>query len=400
MRTLSFCLVLASLPACGPPPGADEASAKLRSGDLPGAVQSYRSWQGQTHGQDRELVRALAMATLDQAFGAPSADVRLAAVSAAARLDDDRFSDAVSERLGDDDELIAVTAAAALLRSHPDAPAVVTRSLTSEQAAARAVAVDVLGQKVGGAARPDILKLVHDPDPGVRAAVADALGAIGADLDAAVLVGLTRDAAGPVRASALRALARLPEQSRSPGALAAARGALADPYLGARLAAIALLDRSWPASREDLGGSFKDPFTALRAAVIRAKRGLAAEEAPLTGALAARDPSLRQAGLNAVAELFRGETAIAYVRPLLRDPDAGVRLAAARALVRLDRPEDARPVFLQAVADGANADLRLSAATDLAHLGDARGLDTLVASLLDATALVRISAAETLLHLL
>src|SRR5688572_11463926 len=119
---MRFVPLLVLFTACGGPPGAEEAQSKLRAGDLQGAVQSYRAWRGQADREDDTLLEALAVATLSQAMESPSVDVRIAAVGAAGRLDDASFAEAVEKRLGDEDPLVAAMAAAALLRSHPDAP--------------------------------------------------------------------------------------------------------------------------------------------------------------------------------------------------------------------------------------------------------------------------------------
>jgi HEAT repeat protein len=392
---LALALLLST--ACGAPPGADEAHRKLSSGDLPGAVQSYGAWRRESGRPDPRLVEDVALLTLEQALASPSMDIRLAAVEAVGRLGDDRFTERMATLMADEDEAVATKAAAALLHDHPDAPAVIGRALQAETPAARATAVAALGRQVGRSARTDVLRLVADRSEDVRAATADALGGIADEADLTVLITMTKDPAASVRASALGALARLPRGARSPEALGAARQALADAYLGARLSALQVLDRNWPITKGDLSGSFKDSFTAIRAAVVRVKRGdPTGAEAAISAALSSPDSSLRQAALNAVAEVLAPVPALAAVRSRLRDPDPAARLAVARALIRLGQPGEARPILVAAL--GLELQLRLAAAEDLARLGDERGTDSLLQAVVDAPGTARVRAAEILLQ--
>src|SRR5262249_59577496 len=138
-----------------------------------------------------------------------------------------------------------------------------------------------------------------------------------ADADAR-LAGAARDArAGAVRAAGVAAVGR-----RDRGAV---RAALADPFLGARLAAVDALGKE--GARELLGA---DPYVALRAAALLGDP--AAGGAVLRAALAAPDAALRESALDEAAAIDPGPRAAELVVSLADDPEPRVRPAARRAL--------------------------------------------------------------------
>lgn len=463
-RLLLACLLAALAVACGgPPSSAREAQRRLEAGDLSGAEQiveqellsypkepllwnvrirvhlargdaaravaAYREWRELRRGHDRGALRAMALSTLWQGMGSPSAEVKIAAIEAAVALDAESLAERVSQLLDDDHEQVKATAAAALLRSHPDAPTILTEALESDDPRARAIAVEALGRKVGRAAREEILSALGDADANVRVAAIGAFAAILEGGDGARLAEMAaKDPDGRVRAAALRALAR----ARWKGAVAVAREALADAYLGARLAAVETLkELAGQEARAELArlAAGTDPFLALRAGVALARLGdRGPGRAALERALAAEDWTIRAAGLNAAAELAPREQAVALVAPLARDPEPAVRLAAARALERLGRGRDAAAIWAEALAWPDEA-LRLQAAADLMRAGDPRGraalealattaspatrrqavaslaaarepTDGAIAALADENGLVRVAAALTLLSVL
>lgn len=351
----------------------------LARGDARTAVDAYRRFRAARGGKDDERVlRGMVLMTLWQGLRSPSPEVRRASARAVEKLELERLAEEVSRLLGDDDDTVRATAAVAILRGHPDAPAILQDSLSSESPEARVVALEGLSRKVGRHARVNYLDAARDPDERVRAAAVRALGAHGDAADAAILSRLAvRDPSGPVRAAALRALSALDPRGRAP----LAREALGDRYLGARLAALELLTKSAGADLDrDLrtAAAGPDPYVALRAGVILARRGDRRPGfAALERALSHASWPVRAAALNAVAEIA-DESAASLARPLGADAEPGVRLAVARALERAGRAAEAIPILAAALALE-DETWRLGAATDLARIGDPRGSQALVA---------------------
>lgn len=464
LAPLLLLLPLLAAAACGPPPEARRAQRLLAAGrvaeaeqladrelarfpkqpllwrvkiqaafarrDPARAVALYREWVALRGAPDRDALRAMAMSTLWQALRTPSPAIRLRAVQIAERLELEPLADEVMRRMGDDDPAVRAAAAVAVLRAHPDAPRIATDALSSDRAEARAIAVEGIARKVGRRALPDLVPRLRDPDARVRRAAVRAVAPLApARVLADILRMARRDPAGPVRAEALRAAA----DRGAPGIVPAAVAALRDPYLGARLAAVAALARRAGAEatarlRPLVSGG--DPLVALRAAAALARRDRdpGAVVAAATAALAQPAWPIRAAALNALPADGGNPAVAAARRAASRDPEVRVRLAAARALVRLGARDDARAT-LAAVLAGDDDDARIEAAIDLARLGDSRGgpalaalaeaaspltrrravralrylgepSDALAGALADEDAEVRVTAAETALELL
>lgn len=297
-------------------------------------------------------LRPRAVATLRDALAAPAPEARIAAIEAAERLDEAGLFDPVTRLLTDDDERVRAAAAGATVKGHPDAPRILTESLRATDPAARVIAVTALGRKVGELASADLAAALADSDPRVREA---AVVAVAPFAGAGMLLPLAADASGAVRARAVSALAR---HAKDPAAAAAIVAALHDPYLGARLAAIDGL-RGLPSSEPKAGVTIASTHEFLHAA------GASAIGLCVTSS----DPTLRAAAADAA-----GKAEIETIRPLLKDPDPAVRLAAARALLRAGRGSEAQP-FFQSGLGLPDPWLRLQSAIDLARLGDVAALD-------------------------
>jgi len=299
--------------------------------------------------------------------------VKLAAIQAAERLDLAPLADSVSERLEDDDPAVSAAAAVAILRWHPDAPEVATRSLQSDDPRARAIAVEGIARKVGDYARADLIPLFRDPDARVRRALVSAIWkfATADDVDKIKAIA-SGDDDGSVRAAALRALAN----KDFAGALELGRAALRDDFLGARLAGLALLDRRGgkPANDELTGvAAGDDLFLALRAAVALNRRGHQGRTLPIATRAATSDSwSVRAAAMNAIAQVATKDEALPLIRTALLDEHVSVRLAAARALVRFKEIEDARTALVAALQSESDS-AKVQAAIDLVRIEDKRG---------------------------
>ncbi len=464
MRFRPALLVLVSaLASCGPPTGVRHAERLLARGDYAGAdaeadrelarfpehptlwqvkvraamgrgdnataVKHYETWHQMRGADDASLLRIMAKTVLWQALRSPSAALEVAAIQAIEQQQIEELAHDVGKLVLNDDDWVAAAASVALLRADPAAPRVATDLLRSDDARARALVVAGIARKVGKRAHDDLAPLMADRDANVRRAAVTAIGAMKLGDDTAKLIALAaNDPDGPVRAAALSALA----QGDRSGVVEAAERALDDSYLGARLAAVELLaKRGGDAGRARLatlvGGA--DRFVALRAAVVLVHAGATVNvEGPLA-ALDDQAPSLRATATAAVAELVSKKRALELLGRRLIDPDLTVRLAAARALLRLGVDAQAKPVLEQLL--GAHDDsVRVQAAQLLlsvageesvalatlsalcaaadpatreaavrAHTAGRRPSKGLVAALADESAEVRIAAADTLLLL-
>lgn len=349
--------------------------AALALGDADGIARSYATYHERRGDDDAELLRDLAIATLGQALESPSQRMKIVAIEAVQAAEIQALAEQVAERMGDDDDRVAATAAVAVLRGFPQAPQVAAEMLRSEDPEARRIAVDGVGRKVGTLAVADLFKAAADPDPGVRRAAIRWLAHV-KDKDApAVLERNLRHPDEGVRAAAASGLARI-----GLGDLQAfAREALADKALAVRLAGVELLAA---AKRTDelaqLAQQDPDPMVAAEAGIAAKRTDLA--RAALERAAASDRWAIRAGALNTAVRALGKRDAIAFARARMTDPEVGVRLAAARALIAAGDRAGARPILEQALT----TDAALSAATDLARLGDARGLATLSDATRDA----------------
>lgn len=343
--------------------------AALGMGDAKGAVDHYRAWRA-GRGDDLPGLRTMAMTTLWQGLRSSSAALRLQTIRAIERLEVEDFAQDVGERLGDDDDAVAAAAAVAVMRAFPQGGEVARQMLSSDDPAARAIAVEGIGRKAGVRAADDLRAALTDGDPRVRAAAAFAVGRFGDGADTARLVTLAGDPSADVRAVAVRALAAN-QRGAQDGVV---DRALSDPALGVRLAAVelAFAGHGADAARGLLG--HRDPMVAAQAA--RLVKDPAAAAPVLDRALADADAAIR-VGAIGLAQVTLGKAlALPRLRNALADSAPAVRVAAARALAYLGEPA-AAIAALADVAAGADPDASVDAAAELAHLGDPRGRATL-----------------------
>ncbi len=390
--------------------------AALALGDADGVAKAYTAYGKTRDGLDKELVRDLAVATLGQALASPSAKLKIAAIQAVQEAELEALAEQVAQRMGDEDDRVAATAAVAVLRAYPQAPQVATDALKSENADARRIAIDGIGKKVGKLAAPDLEKAGEDPDARVRATAIRWLGSI-KDKDAIeLLTKRLHDPDEAVRAASATAIAQI-----GIGNLEAfGKTALKDPALSVRLAGVELLVA---AHREDeLIPLVDDPDVSVGVAAAIAVHKTHPElgEKAVSRAIGAKDWAIRAGVANSLVRALDKPRVLAVAHQLASDPDVHVRLAAARALAHGGDKPGAIAIFAAALDD-------VQAAADLADLGDARGtaaLETavrdahhtpeqrvaaanahraahrvtagLVAALADGNALVRVEAAATL----
>lgn len=340
--------------------GLDDAPPRYAGsrGDTQARVTAMRARVARGQRVPAKDAREIALATLWAALEAPDPAARQAAVEVIERAEIEPLAQAVSKRLGDDDEHVQLAAAIALLRAHPDASAIVLGALEAPEPSLRVAAVRALARKLKRDAAGTITPLAKDADAGVRASVL--AGLVGRDAVEPARAALADDDGG-VRAAAVRAL----------GDPDAALKLLEDPYLGARLAALEVVADHGAEESLEAPVVTKDPYLALRAGVILARRG---ETAPGARAIdvagRAADWPLRAAALNALADVGP-KRAVEFAAVFDKDPVAEVRLAAARALARLGDAARAQ-TMLRALLDGPTA---LDAALELARMGASGGAE-------------------------
>ena len=351
--------------------------AALALGDSDGVARAYKAYRGHRNTEDSELLRDLAVATLGQALASPSAKLKIAAINAVAAAEIQELADRVGERLGDDDDRVAAAAATAVLRGFPQAPQVASTMLHSDDPEARRIAVEGVGKKVGALAAGDLRRLAgDDPDPGVRRAAIRWLGQIKDKDSVDVLVRQMRHTDEAVRATAASALARIGR-----GDLAGiAHAAIADRSLAVRLAGIELLVAANQTAVLVALAEDPDPMVAAEAAIAAKRSDLAAKA--LERAVTDDAWTTRAGAANTAVRAVGTSPAVGLARRLITDRDIGVRLAAARLLAHAGDRAAAVGVF----ADALSGDHALDAASDLAALGDDRGVQRLDAMVRDREA--------------
>ena len=396
--------------------------APMERGDSVRGVDGYMKWHRLRHSYDDAAMRHMAIAVLRRGLVDPAAEVRKAAVKAAARLRLPSLTERVAALIDDRDEGVAATATVAMLGRSGHARRRAESLLASADAGIRAVVVAGVGRKLGE--REWLRAALDDESAAVRRAAVSGLGSLAADGDRLRLLA-RNDPDGTVRAAAMSAL----RSFSGAASWEVARQGLGDPYIGARLAALSVVASSsnGRALVAQMARS-TDYYLALRAAVALRKAGGEAPAETVAGALAHRTWPVRVAALNALGEIVPASEAVALAEPLLGDPRLEVALAAARVSARLGRSAAAAQLYYR-VLSGPREELRLIAATELVRMDDdrgARGLALLgksrspatrraaalahrftdnvslplVEVLADADAGVRIAAAETMLSLL
>ena len=360
--------------------------AVMRQGDHQRAVVLYLAWHRKLRHYDPRAIRVLAVAVVREAARDPDPAVRARAVSMAAHLAPE-LGEVARTALADPNPWVRVAAARAV---GGDRGRTVARALLSDPAVRiRAAAVAVVGRDDRAAA----MAALADPSPRVRgAAVRASSKRRAATVRRRLLALATSDPDGSVRADALRTL--------DPGTVAsvdAALRALDDDYLGARLAAIFILERDTergiPALRAAV--TSPEPYTALRAAVALGKANVAVGSDVVDRAMADRRWNVRAAGLNAVARIAPRADAIRIARRSLVDDNLEVRMAAARALARLGETGKAAAAY-QAALSAPDDDARLQAALGLLLLGDDSAIDALTKLLSSPDPATRAAAATSL----
>jgi HEAT repeat protein len=306
--------------------------------------------------------------------------MKLVAIRAIASVEIEALADLVGERLGDDDDRVAATAAVATLRGFGQAAGVATDMMTSEDPEARRIAVDGIAKKVGSAAIEDVRTAALDSDANVRMV---AIRWLGTWQDAAssdvMLRNLTHPDAG-VRAASVTALAQvgLAQNAAPADLLKLATKALGDPALAVRLAGVSVLVDA--KATAELTKLVDDPHPLV--AIEAAMGAKVSAQSALDRAATHEQWTVRAGALNLVARADK-DYAVTYANKLANDSELRVRLAAGRVLAAAWEREAATAIFVAAIATPTDDNADLGAAGDLARLHDERGTDALEAALRD-----------------
>lgn len=350
--------------------------AALALGDAEGIAKTYGAYTKKRGGDDKALLKDLAIATLGQALASPSAKLKVAAIQAVQAAEIETLAEQVAERMQDDSDQVAAAAAVAVLRAYPQAPQLASDMMKSEDPEARRIAIDGVAKKIGKLMAEDLERAVTDRDARVRRVAARWLGQIkDADAVAALTRHLKSDPDESVRAASATALARIGVGNLE----SLGTDALKDKALAVRIAAIDLLEAAKRPDRlQQVATSDTDPMVAVEAAIALEDKALA--KAALDKAVASDGWTLRAGAANVAVRALGKDGAVALAKRLLADKELGVRLAAARVLAHTGDKPAAAAVFVEAL--GA-PDFALSAASDLAAQGDARGTGALDAMVRD-----------------
>src|SRR5436309_605910 len=84
--------------------------AALALGDADGVAKAYAGYVAHRGDDDKELLRDVAEATLEQALASPSARLKIIAIEAIASQHVEDLANEVIQRLGDEDDRVAATA--------------------------------------------------------------------------------------------------------------------------------------------------------------------------------------------------------------------------------------------------------------------------------------------------
>lgn len=304
------------------------------------------------------------------ALESPAAGVRVAAGALLALAGDGRGVPPLVAAVGD--ERLRDSALVALRTAGPRAAAALGAMLSDPDGTRRELAAALLGELPAADNDLDrtLAAALGDPAPAVRAAAARALGRRGAAACGDAVAALLADPSEEVQAAAVEALALLAAVD-GPAALAGrAAPLLSADDAGRRRAAVALLGRmgdlltersSGPAgaaprwrdeSADQIRAAFgqlafalKDPDAGVRQAAATALGRLGGDDAlePLALALADEAPEVRIAAAGALGRL-RSPSAVEPLTLLVGDPDPWVCAAALEALGAIGAPAGFRAI--------------------------------------------------------
>ncbi len=353
--------------------------AELALGDSAAMTETYAAYQRQRRSDDGVILRELAQATLAQGLNSPAPRVRMAAIAGVEEAQIEALAEKVYAALDDKDPQVAVTAAVAVINSHPDAAMIAENMLKNDDPVVRRIAINGIGKKVGKPAIADLRAAATDRDPGARRAAIRWLGQLDDADSVDTLRGRLRDKDDGVRGAAAGALAKIVISHKLKLNLTElAHAQLAVEGLATRLGAIELAKA---AGADDLLRPLaqdEDTTVALAAVSALATKDQSLVLAVFERARKAENYAARAGAVNVAARAIGDTAAVPFYVEMTQDPHPTVRLAAARALANASRKDPAQTtvafaVFVSILEASAEFDDRLSAATDLAMYDDNRG---------------------------
>jgi len=277
---------------------------------------------------------------LREALQSGSSNVRYWAAQALGGLDDNSSKESLIFALGDENASVRYEAGLALRATEGAGAADIFIGLLQEEnGSRRAGAACALGNADGSGAAPALVSALQDEQAGVRLEAARALGRLGDGSAAEPLTGLLSDENGQVRGQAIASLQAIGEPAVRP-LLSVLQGANSSPEDAAEGAAIAL------------GGIGEEgSLDALEEAFIRG-----GERVRIAAARAMMKINASRAGMYMITQMGSAQA------------PADVRADAARALGEMG-DKSARGALIQAMASDSDEDVRLNAARALKSIG-------------------------------
>lgn len=344
----------------------------LDQGDVPAALDAWNAGQpGEGDPSNLGDLQAIAAALLEAAARGDDPRERRAAIGQLGLAGAPGRT--ILGRIGRDPDASPPVAAAALAalarRGDRGARDRLRRFLDTDDQRVRGAAALSL-EPGSGDDRARLLALLDDPSTPARQVAAQRLRRAAPDPEVRLALARTArvDPSPGVRATAVRSLGRFGEQ-----AFGVLRERLSDPAAGVRMAAVAaLVQANRPAAEDLVGGLFAAPPG--RAGIEAARLVLQGAEPPgddqvaapddvsgtlaldartyLRGALVAGEPSLRaQAGIALSSLRGWPELEAAVAERLPAEPDPGVRLSLAVALISGDVARDEGRAAIEALLD-------------------------------------------------
>ena len=278
--------------------------------------------------------RLAVVPALVEALADANANVRLAAVSSLASLEDPRAIAALGKALKEDTDARVREAAADALGDIDDPRAVpyLVDALKSERVpAVREQIVESLGEIDDPSAVPGIIAAAKDPSVAVRRAVVSALGDLEEQSAVPAIISMAGDEDVEVRRYVASALGDLENLAGLEALTTLARDSDAEVRSEAIDALGSLEDRR---TMDVLVAALKDPVADVRVQAAEAIQNLPdirTAPAALIAALGDADHDVKEAVANALGDIG-DKAAVPALKRALADPNAAVRREVAEAL--------------------------------------------------------------------
>lgn len=361
-------------------------------------LRQSRSWNARAHAARMlgKLRSGLASKTLLDALVDPHEDstVRVAAGQALGAIMDEAVIPHLCRALGDYEESSAPTVAEALVDYGEVAVPSILELLSHVRPTARVWAARVLGRIGHSRATSPLLGALTDPDPKVRAAVAEALGLI-ADMRAtgALLTVVLNDPVPPVRANAAMAVAKIGDKDAVRSIVFALRDSDAEVRCRAAEAIALIAPTDWSPLERAL---FDSCERVRRSAALSLDR-LGAVVTWIR-ALSSPLPEARRIARMALSAVARAGLSKAISSAAAHE-SAAVRESVANLLRQLGDESDVAAATIASARGATRISLRMRALRELASAGTPEAAAALADSVVsDPAPEARVLAATSLAH--